>query len=158
MYRARATPLSLRQASNPQDSHFLTRSTMTLFSPSFICILVHIAPVTVVDKWRTLQHLRGCPESSANGYIRRRCRQRRYWCGEQLAFQTCQGSGEGYVHMLPLEPFGHSKYTLCSMLADLFTGQLSRQYNFIFSFMPTFFFLVCFTLSHMTLLSHGSHV
>ena len=25
-------------------------------------------------------------------------------------------------------------------------------------FMPTFFFLVYFTLSHMTLLSHGSHV
>ena len=35
---------------------------------------------------------------------------------------------------------------------------LSRQYDFIFSFMPTFFFLVYFTLSHMTLLSHGSHV
>ena len=35
---------------------------------------------------------------------------------------------------------------------------LSRQYNFIFSFMPTFFFLVYFTLSHVTLLSHGSHV
>ena len=29
---------------------------------------------------------------------------------------------------------------------------------FIFSFMPTFFFLVYFTLSHVTLLSHGSHV
>ena len=35
---------------------------------------------------------------------------------------------------------------------------LSRQYAFIFSFMPTFFFLVYFTLSHVTLLSHGSHV
>ena len=35
---------------------------------------------------------------------------------------------------------------------------MSQQYNFIFSFMPTFFFLVYFTLSHVTLLSHGSHV
>ena len=35
---------------------------------------------------------------------------------------------------------------------------VSQQYDFIFSFMPTFFFLVYFTLSHMTLLSHGSHV
>ena len=37
-------------------------------------------------------------------------------------------------------------------------GLLSQQYDFIFSFMPTFFFLVYFTLSHVTLLSHGSHV
>ena len=35
---------------------------------------------------------------------------------------------------------------------------MSRQYDFIFSFMRTFFFLVYFTLSHVTLLSHGSHV
>ena len=28
----------------------------------------------------------------------------------------------------------------------------------LFLFMPTFFFLVYFTLSHVTLLSHGSHV
>ena len=34
---------------------------------------------------------------------------------------------------------------------------LSRQYNFIFSFMPTFFFLSYFNLSHVTLLSHESH-
>ena len=37
-------------------------------------------------------------------------------------------------------------------------GIVSRQYDFIFSFMPTFFFLVYFTLSHVTLLSHGPHV
>ena len=37
-------------------------------------------------------------------------------------------------------------------------GIVSQQYDFISSFMPTFFFLVYFTLSHMTLLSHGSHV
>ena len=36
-------------------------------------------------------------------------------------------------------------------------GIVSRQYDFIFSFMLTFFFLVYFTLSHETLLSHGSH-
>ena len=37
-------------------------------------------------------------------------------------------------------------------------ASVSRQYDFIFSFMPTFFFLVYFTLSHVTLLSHGLHV
>ena len=37
-------------------------------------------------------------------------------------------------------------------------GIVSRQYDFIFPFMPTFFFLVYFTLSHVTLLSHRSHV
>ena len=36
--------------------------------------------------------------------------------------------------------------------------ELSRQYDFIFSFMPTFFFLDYFTLSHVTLLSHGFRV
>ena len=36
--------------------------------------------------------------------------------------------------------------------------QVSQQYDFIFSFMPTFFFFIYYTLSHVTLLSHMSHV
>ena len=39
-----------------------------------------------------------------------------------------------------------------------FAPLVSQQYDYIFSFMPTFFFLFYFTLSHVTLLSHGSHV
>ena len=44
------------------------------------------------------------------------------------------------------------------LVIELERVQMSRQYDFIFSFMPTFFFLVYFTLSHVTLLSHRSHV
>ena len=46
----------------------------------------------------------------------------------------------------------------CSSLILVPSTAVSQQYDFIFSFMPTFFFLVYFTLSHVTLLSHGSHV
>ena len=38
------------------------------------------------------------------------------------------------------------------------SSSMSSQYDFIFSFMPTFFFLDYFTLSHVTLFGHGSHV